>query len=396
MVLRYKTDKPMYAIKLELKLNNKERSYLKGCAGYRRTVYNFGLDMVKGCWDSNIKSSDSKTISIAKKLLTNNVSKSEEYKWMKQYPSTIYQSALQDLKIAFSRYRKGIANIPNYDSKKKGMSFTVYKSSGVYLEKGKPMLLFSNKQVQELNNKIKLPGLGTFRLKEKLKFICASQTYTVSEKASRWFVSFTVEASKLPPIVHPIDSVGIDLGIKCFATLSNGKEYIAPKPFKKARTKLAKLQYYNRNKQRGNRKQGIKASNSAKKFYKKLARIHSRIADIRKDFLQKTTTEISKTYYKIVIEDLNIKGMIANRKLSSAISDLGFYEFKRQLKYKQSMFATNLIIADRWFPSSKTCSKCQTKKDKLSLSERTFNCDCCGLIINRDLNASINLNNYKE
>lgn len=386
----------MYAIKLELKLNNKERSYLKGCAGYRRTVYNFGLDMVKGSWSLNTKSSDSKTIGLAKKLLTNTVSKSADYKWMKQYPSTIYQSALQDLKTAFSRYRKGVSNLPKYDSKKKGMSFTIYKSAGVYLEKGKPMLPFSNKQVQELNNKIKLPGLGSFRLKEKLKFICASQTYTISEKANRWFVSFTIEASRLPSIVHPIDFVGIDLGVKCFATLSDGKSYVAPKPFKKARTKLAKLQYHNRNKQLGNKKQKIKASNNARKFDKKLAVIHSKIANVRKDFLQKTTTEISKTYQKIVIENLNVKGMIANHKLSSAISDLGFDEFRRQLEYKQSMFATDLVIADRWFPSSKTCSNCGAKKEILLLSERTFNCNSCGLIIDRDLNASINLANYKE
>ena len=384
----------MYAIKLELKLNNKERSYLKGCAGYRRTVYNFGLDMVKGSWSLNTKSSDNKTIGLAKKLLTNSVSKSEEYKWMKQYPSTIYQSALQDLKTAFTRYRKGISELPKYDSKKKGMSFTVYKSGGTYLEKGKPMLPFSNKQVQELSNKVKLPGLGTFRLKEKLKFICASQTYTISEKAGRWFVSFTIEASRLPPIVHPTDSVGIDLGIKCFATLSDGKEYIAPKPFKKARTKLAKLQYHNRKKQMGNRKKKIKASLNARKFYSKLAKIHSRVANIRKDFLQKTTTEISQTYHKILIEDLNVKGMIANRKLSSAISDLGFYEFRRQLEYKQSMFAIELVIADRWYPSSKTCSNCGAKKEKLTLSERTFNCNNCGYKIDRDLNASINLKNY--
>jgi putative transposase len=386
----------MQAIKLELKLNNKERSKLKGCAGFRRVVYNFGLDMVKGMWSSSVKSTDTKSIALAKKLLTSSVSKSEEYEWMKEYPSTVYQSAFNDLKTAFSRYRKGITKCPVYSSKKKGLSFTVYKSSGTYIEKGKPALAFSQRQTLPAGNKIKIPGLGTFRLKEKLEFTCASQTFTVSEKAGRWFVSFLLDASKLPPIVHEQDAVGIDLGVKCFATLSDNTTYESPKPYKKARIKLAKKQYRNRNKVLGNKKKGIKASNNAKKFYKSLSKIHFDIANKRKDFLNKTTTEISKKYHKIFIEDLNVSGMIANRKLSSAISDLGFYEFRRQLEYKQNFYATELVIVDRFFPSSKTCSSCGDKKEKLSLSERTFNCNNCGFTIDRDLNASINLVNYKK
>lgn len=179
----------MYALKLELKLNNKERSLFKGCAGFRRVVYNFGLDMVVGSWqDKQIRLSDSKKIDAAKKLLTNEVMKQEEYLWMKEYPSTIYQSALQDLKDAFSRWRKGLAQIPVHTLKRKGDRFTLYKTSGVYPEKGKPAIPFTNRQVLYPGKKITLPGLGTFRLKEAIPFICSSQTFTVSRQGDRWYV----------------------------------------------------------------------------------------------------------------------------------------------------------------------------------------------------------------
>lgn len=174
----------MYAIKLELKLNNKERSLLAGCAGFKRVVYNFGLDLLKNSWQfEGIKASDSKRLAAIKKILTNDVMSRPGYGWMKQYPSTVYQSALQDLKDAFDRWRKGLAEIPVFKAKKDGDSFTVYRTSGVYLEKGKPALPFTNRQVLQSGKRITLPGLGEFRLKEKLKFTCSSQTFTLSRQA---------------------------------------------------------------------------------------------------------------------------------------------------------------------------------------------------------------------
>ena len=174
----------MYALKLELKLNNKERSLFRGCAGFRRLVYNYGLDMVVGTWQNNIQASETKILDQAKKLLTNQVMKSDEYKWMKDYSSTIYQSAFQDLKDAFSRWRKGQSQFPVHTSKRKGDRFTIYKTAGVYPEKGKPALPFTNRQVLLPGKKIKLPGLGAFRLKEAIPFICSSQTFTVSRQIS--------------------------------------------------------------------------------------------------------------------------------------------------------------------------------------------------------------------
>ena len=135
----------------------------------------------------------------------------------------------------------------------------------------------------------------------------------------------------------------------------------------------------------------MKGSANWKKAQIKIARLHRRIANIRKDTLHKLTTFIAKNHGKIVIEDLNVSGMLANHKLAKAISDMGFYEFRRQLEYKCKLYGSELTIVDRWFPSSKTCSNCGHKKESLSLSERTFKCDHCGVEIDRDLNAAINL-----
>lgn len=387
---------------------------MRGCAGFKRVVYNMGLDLIVASWGfEGIKAGDSKRIAAIKKVLTNHIMQRSEYAWMKEYPSTVYQSALQDLKDAFSRWRKGLAKMPAKKTKKQGDSFTVYKTAGIYPAKGEAMLPFTNRVVVGVDvtpekwssacpvshplTRITIPGVGTFRLKEPLPFVCASQTFTISRTADRWFVSFMVDAEKVPPVIHPKERVGIDLGVKCFATLSDGTKYESPKPYKQAKTKLAKFQWRNRNKQLGNRKEGVKASNSAKDFYTQLARLYAHIANVRKDFLQKTTTEISRTYALIRIEDLNVSGMIANHKLAAAISDMGLYETRRMLIYKQRHYGTQVELVDRWFPSSKMCCKCNHIQ-AMKLSDRVFVCQNseCGHIQDRDENASINLGNAPD
>ncbi len=386
----------MYSLKRELKLNNKEVSLMRGCSGFKRWVYNWALKLIKASWNfEDIKASDSQRIDAAKKVFTNQVMQYPEYAWMKEYPSSIYQSAFQNLKEAFSRWRKGLAEMPVFKQKKKGDSFTVYKTAGIYSEKGNPALPFTNRVVLS-GKKIQLPGIKQpFRLKESIPFICASQTFTVSRKADRWFVSFVLDAEKLPPLFHSKGKVGIDLGVKAFATLSDGTVIDSPTPMRKAKTKLGKLQWRNRNKVLGNKTLGIKKSNNAGKYYVRLARQQSRIANQRQDFLHKTTTEIAKTYSVVRIEDLNVQGMIANHKLALAISDCGFYEFRRQLDYKQAHYGHRLEIVDRWLPSSKTCSNCNHIQP-MPLRERVFKCEKCNFEIDRDLNASINLENAPE
>ena len=360
----------MFAIKRALKLNNNEATLMAKHAGFRRVVFNFGLSLRTQMYSEG-KFTDSKVLNEAKKVLTNYVKKQPEFAWMNQLSSRVYQNALIDLKDAFSRYRSGKAGHPRFASRRDSQSFTVDSSNG--------------KVLLNAGSTIKIPTLGTFRLYEPLECSFVSQTFTISKKGSRWFVSFCVDAERLP-VQQTQASVGIDLGIKSFATLSNQQVFDAPKPLKQAKSKLATLQ-------RQASKQ-VKGSQNQRKTYNKISRLHGRIACIRLDFLHKLTTYLAKTFKLIKIEDLNIKGMMANHKLAGAISDLGFYEFKHQLDYKCKMYGATLALVDQWFPSSKTCSNCGTKKD-MPLSLRTFDCPACGISFDRDWNASVNILNWE-
>jgi putative transposase len=386
----------MYAVKRELKLNNRETSLMRGIAGFKRFVYNFGIDMLVASWNfPEVKVSDAKRIDAIKKVFTQVTRQKSEYAWMKKYPSTVYQSAFIDLKDAFSRWRKGLGGFPKKKSKRKGDSFTVYKTAGVYPEKGRSALPFTNRVPISAGKQIKLPGLKTFRLKEQIDFICSSQTFTVSRAADKWFVSFVLEAEKIPPIIHAVKQAGIDFGVKCLATVSDGSKYDMPITTKRAKTKLSKLQWHNRNKVIGNKRLQLKASNKAKKYYVNLSRQHLRLSNIRQDTTQKMTTDLSRKVYNIRIEDLNVSGLIANHKLAAAVSNNCFYEIRRQLVYKQAHYGTKVELVNRWYPSSKTCSKCGHVQD-MKLSDRLFDCQKCGHSQDRDENASVNLENAPD
>lgn len=374
----------MFSIKVELKLNNKEKTLMAKHCDYSRFVYNYALAIYNSLDYREFKGGSSKKLDAIKKVFTNYTKQQPEHQWMSELSSRVYQYAFINLKKAFSKFFKNSAAYPSFKTKKNNESFTVDDSDGKrLLTKGKS---------------INIPTLGIFRLKEKLKVRYVTQTFTISRQADKWYVSFSVDAERIPPTHHEIEECGIDLGVSCFATISDPyarTKLYAPKPMKKAKTKLTKKQWRNRNKQKGNRKKGIKQSNNAKKHYQQLSKAHKKIADQRQDFLQKTTTQISKKYYRIRIEDLNVAGMIANRKLSAAISDLGFYEFRRQLEYKQYFYGTNVELVDRWYPSSKQCIFCKQKHPSLTLSDRLFICptpNCPGKTpMDRDEHAAINL-----
>jgi putative transposase len=172
-----------------------------------------------------------------------------------------------------------------------------------------------------------------------------SQTFTLSKEGSRWFVSFCVDAER-KEVQQTQESVGIDLGIKAFATISKNQVFDALKPLKQAKTKLAI---------KGQASKQVKGSKNQRQTYNKMTRIHSGILGIRKDLLHKLTTPTVKNFKLIKIEDLKVTGMMANHKLGLAISDLGFYEFRRQLEYKCKMYGASLVLVERWFPSSLTC-----------------------------------------
>jgi putative transposase len=219
---------------------------------------------------------------------------------------------------------------------------------------------------------------------------------TVSEQAGTWFVSVQVEeeppkgARQAEPRIAFGDTIGIDLGVKTLATLSDGRVIANPKPLGSHLKKLKRLSREHARKQKG--------SKNRHKAARKLARLHAHIANIRKDMLHKVTSLIvakTKPDHErprvIVLEDLNISGMLKNRKLSRAIADVGMYEFKRQIQYKAFFAGSRVIFANRWEPSSKTCSACGWYCPALALEHRVFACHDCGYVTDRDYNAAKNL-----
>ena len=369
----------MYAIKVELKLNNQEKTLMNQHIGFSRFVYNYGLSIYNQLDHQEDKGGTSKKLDLIKKVFTNVTKKKPDMNWTKQMSSRVYQNAFRSLKNAYSRYWQGLGKRPRYKQKKHPGSFTVDSSNGVIL--------------QERGKQVKLPTLGTFRTKEAIPK-CVAQTYTVSKRGDRYFVAFALNAELIPPISHEVfKPVGLDVNLTDgkYCVLSDGTEVSYPKPLKAAITKLRRLQFHNRNKQLGNRKKGILASKNALKYYRKLARLQKKIADKRIDFLQKLTTDLARKYRHLKVETLNIQGMLTNHKLAFHIADASFYKFKSLLEAKAVTHGGIVESVDTWYPSSKLCSQCGLKKTDLKLNDRIFDCSAGCKPICRDLNSSLNL-----
>ncbi len=236
---------------------------------------------------------------------------------------------------------------------------------------------------------------------ESIPYNTASQSFTISRTGKKWFVSFGIEAFELP--VHPLlderqdETFGIDFGVKQFASIANqenGKSEVfsLPDSIKIEQLKQALFQWHNRNKQLGS--QGKPPSKNAIKYYKKLALYHSRVANIRRDFIEKTTTLLVSKVKHVCLESLNVKGMMQNGKLAASIARQGFYKFRQRLTTKIVSSGGTVVLAPLWFPSSKTCHNCGRINQELKLKDRTFDCPHCGMRIDRDLNAAMVLSQY--
>ena len=207
---------------------------------------------------------------------------------------------------------------------------------------------------------------------------------TVSMRAGRWYASLTVEREDKPAVNPPKGGpVGVDLGVKTLATLSDGTVVENPRYLRKSERKLRRAQQVLSRKTKGsNRRANARA---------KVAHLHARVANQRSDAMHKLTTWLAREYSDISIEGLHVAGMVKNHRLAKSVSDAAFGEFRRQLEYKTARTGARLHVVDRWYGSSKTCSKCGSVKAKLSLNERTYRCNSCGLAMDRDLNAAINI-----
>ncbi|MGC5020258.1 IS607 family element RNA-guided endonuclease TnpB [Micromonospora sp. DT47] len=215
---------------------------------------------------------------------------------------------------------------------------------------------------------------------------------TVRRDAGRWHVAFCVEvdrAERTP--ARPDTVVGVDVGVKHLAVLSTGKMEPNPRHLDTAGRRMRRLARRMSRRVGPDRRLGRRPSNRWERARRQVARAHARVANLRRNGLHKLTTRLAREYGTIVVEDLNVAGMLRNRRLARRIADAGFGELRRQLAYKTAWNGGRLVVADRWYPSSKTCSGCGTAKTKLALSKRTYTCNTCGLVLDRDVNAARNL-----
>ena len=343
--------------------NKAQGTFFKKACGCARVAYNYGLGEYKKQLDAGMKP---KVFDIKKQF---NQEKKTRYPWMSETNKDANQQPFANLQSAFNRFFK-----------KQG-GFPVFKKKGI-----KDSFYISNDKFGVEDKKFWIPKLGWVKGSESLRFNGKITSATIKRKASYWFVVVSVETENTHATCENQAVVGVDLGIKVRATLSDGKVIEAVKPLRARLERLKLLQRW------ASRK--VKGSSNRHKANRKVAKIHYKVACLRKDILDKLTTYLCENYQVIVVEDLNVSGMIRNHCLALSISDCGFGEFRRQLEYKSILNGNTLIFADRWFPSSKTCSGCGSVKETLLLSEREYVCESCGLVIDRDLNAAINLKNY--
>ncbi len=226
-------------------------------------------------------------------------------------------------------------------------------------------------------------GVSDVKIREKLRFPGKVTSATVSRQADKWFVSITVDTDDMPSLCTSRAAVGVDLGVNRLATFSDGTIVLGSKSHKALLNRLRRL-----SRSLSRKKKGSKNRAKAKT---KLARIHSRIANIRKDELRKLTTKLTSQYGLIAKEDLNVRGMMSNHHLARAVGDMGFREFRRQLEYKSEMRGGKVVVVDRWFASSKICSKCDYRMESMPLSVRAWDCPNCRTRHDRDQNAAENL-----
>ena len=245
-----------------------------------------------------------------------------------------------------------------------------------------------------------LPRLGRLKLHESARKLARRleagtariMSATLRRDAGRWFVSFTVAIHREQRTPYrPGSVVGVDVGITHLAVLSTGELIPNPRHLEDAQARLRALGRALSRKQGPDRRTKQKPSKRWSRARARLGRAHARVANLRRDGLHKLTTRLARAHGTIVVEDLNVAGMLRNRRLSRRIADAGFGEIRRQLAYKTCWNGGRLLVADRWYPSSKTCSACGAVKTKLTLAERTYHCTVCGLVLDRDLNAARNL-----
>ena len=358
--------------KTELAPDERQLPLLYQHAGVARFAYNWGLRWKLNVMDCNQLPHEHlrlpTAINLHKEL---NRLKKTKYAWMYESSKCAPQEALRDLDAAFSNFFEHRAGFPKFKGKKRGIgSFTL------------------TGRIRARSDEIHLPRIGNVRLKERgyLPPRAHINSATISERAGRWFVAINVveEIDEPKQIVGP--AVGVDMGISELLVVSDGTTIENPRALSRHQKKLKHLQREISRKKKGskNRWKAIQA----------LRRKHYHVACVRFDAISKATTMLARTKSVIVVENLNVRGMMKNHSIAGSIADAGWAEAVRQLEYKTAWHGSGLLVADTWYPSTKRCSSCGNVKERIALCERIYHCEVCGLTIDRDLNAAKNLEQW--
>ena len=357
--------------RIRLDPNNAQATFFDRCAGAARFTFNWALDR----WQKQYEAGENPNW---RKLQVHlNAIKADEFPWMRELPWAIPVVSLMDLGAAFTNFFRRVKQgnprpgYPQFKSKKRD----------------KPAFAIEGRALQFDGRKVKIPKLGWVRTRQEVRFPGKILSARFSKHAGHWYVSIQVEVADswvYPHRCETQDAVGVDLGVRDLAVLSTGEKIEAPRSLRAHEKQLRRL-----NKGLSRRTKG---GANWKKTKAKLGRLHERISNIRKDVTHKLTTSLVKRFRIIGIEGLNVVGMTVNRRLAKSVMDAAMSEIGRQLQYKSALAGGETIVADRWFPSSKLCSDCGTRRESpLSLSAREWVCESCGAVHDRDVNAAKNL-----
>lgn len=373
------------AHKIRLDPTNVQATKLAKAAGTARFAYNWALARWKEqyeAWKASEGLPDEERppkpsqLSLRREL---NAIKREQFPWMLESTKCAPQEAIIALGRAYQNAWDGRAKFPVF--KRKGRStdsFTV--SSGFFAVDGA---------------RIRIPNIGWVRMREHLRWEGATpKSVTFSRHGKHWYAAILCDVPEhhIMKCPAPMGSVvGVDVGVRSYAT-SDGELFVVPRAYRQAEKKLDRAQRSLSRKMGPDRSTGQKVSRNWIKQQRKVARIHERVKNTRANWVHQLSSHLSGTYETVVLEDLNVSGMVRNHRLAKSVLDAGFGEFRRQMQYKTADHGGTVILADRWYPSTKTCSVCKVVKTKrLSLSVRQWRCENCGASHHRDINAAINL-----
>ena len=371
------------SIKIRLSPTKEQEELMFQSVGIARFAYNWGLSKWEEMYKEGIKPSKAKI----RKEFNNSIRKNDDFKWLYNVSGQITAQAFADLEDAYKNFFDGLAQRPKFKNKKKSKkSFYVRYDA----------IKFSN-------NRVNIEKIGKVKYSSNYK-IPKLDKYTNPRchfDGKYWYLTFGFEHGESQASLNEDLSIGIDLGISHLAIVNHLDKPIKninkSKEVRRLKKKLKRLQRQVSRKYEMNKK-GSKfvKTNNIIKLERQIKLVHRRLNNIRNNHIHQATSKIIKLNpYRVVMEDLNVSGMMKNKHLAEKIAEQKFYEFKRQMKYKCQFNKIEFFEADRWYPSSKACSHCGNIKKDLKLSDRTYNCNVCGLVIDRDKNASINLGNYK-